>query len=536
MTPTLFSFTRAQLIAAAVGALLFSAVFQGTFELLYATWQRAEYSHGILIPFISAFLLWQRRDAFGQVPFEGSWSGVALVVLGLALYFLGFMASITTLDAYALVCVIAGCLLAVMGWKAFKPALVPIALLLLMVPLPTFFYNNLSSHLQLISSQIGVAVIRLFGISVYLEGNVIDLGSYKLQVVEACSGLRYLFPLMTLGVLMTCFFRGKAWMRWVIFLSTIPITVLMNSFRIGAIGVLVDKFGKEQADGFLHDFEGWVIFMACFILLVIETWLLLRLSGERRSLRDVFTVELPAPRPRGAPVQARRLGKPAFAALALLVLAVYPALSMPERVEIKPARTPFAQFPLQIAGWQGRRDSLERMYLDVLQLDDYILADYILPDYGLPDYGKPRSEGARPGAAVVNFYSAYYASQRAGQSAHSPRSCLPGGGWRILELDRRPVNVSTAHGMLQVNRALIQHGSSRQLVYYWFQQRGREITSEYLVKWYLFTDALTRNRSDGALVRLITPLQEGEDAAGGDARLSEFAQEVAPLLGKYVPD
>ncbi len=90
--------------------------------------------------------------------------------------------------------------------------------------------------------------------------------------------------------------------------------------------------------------------------------------------------------------------------------------------------------------------------------------------------------------------------------------------------------------MLQVNRALIQHGSSRQLVYYWFQQRGREITSEYLVKWYLFTDALTRNRSDGALVRLITPLQEGEDAAGGDARLSEFAQEVAPLLGKYVPD
>ena len=111
-----------------------------------------------------------------------------------------------------------------------------------MIPLPSFLYFNLSQELQLISSMIGVAVIRLFDISVYLEGNVIDLGVYQLQVVEACSGLRYLFPLMSFGFLISYIYRGPVWQKIVIFLSTIPITVVMNSFRIGVIGCVSRVF------------------------------------------------------------------------------------------------------------------------------------------------------------------------------------------------------------------------------------------------------------------------------------------------------
>jgi exosortase len=107
---------------------------------------------------------------------------------------------------------------------------VPLLLLGLMIPLPTFLYQGLSAQMQLISSQIGVAIIRLFNISVFLEGNVIDLGNYKLQVAEACNGLRYLFPLMALGFIAAYLFKGALWKRAVIFLSTIPITILMNSF------------------------------------------------------------------------------------------------------------------------------------------------------------------------------------------------------------------------------------------------------------------------------------------------------------------
>src|SRR5262249_37737607 len=157
-------------------------------------------------------------------------SGVTLALGGLAIYIFARLAYITTLDAYALVIVIAGCVLGVMGWEAFKLALVPIALLFLMNPVPQSFYNELAINLQLLSAQLGVAIMRLFGVSVFLDGSVIDLGNYKLQGTDAA--LRYLFPLMTLGVIISYLFRGKAWMRWCLFLSTLPITVLMNSFRV----------------------------------------------------------------------------------------------------------------------------------------------------------------------------------------------------------------------------------------------------------------------------------------------------------------
>jgi exosortase D (VPLPA-CTERM-specific) len=515
-----FSFTWAQIAGAAFGALVLAVIFQDTFTMLRATWHMEEYSHGILIPGVSAYLLWTRRAQFAAIPFEGSWTGVGLVVLGLVVYFLGMLAAITTIDAYAFVIVIAGCVLAVMGWKAFRLALVPIALLLLMNPLPPFLYNNLSSHLQLISSQIGVAFIRMLGISVYLEGNVIDLGIYKLEVAEACSGLRYLFPLMSVGAIMAYVIDGKAWLRTVIFLSTIPMTILMNSFRIGVIGVLVDSYGVEQATGFIHLFEGWVVFMLCLLFLSLEAWGLLRLTGDKRRFRDLFAIDSGPQRPAAELAQKRRLAIPAVASLALLTAAVYPALAVPQRAELKPDRSPFVTFPMQMGGWRGHREPIEKLYLEILKLDDYVNANYL-------QEGKP----------AVNLYAAYYASQRTGVSAHSPTSCLPGGGWRILSFEKSKIARAQVAGVpLQVNRVVIQQGTSRQLVYYWFQQRGRELTNEYLVKWYLFWDSLTRSRSDGALVRIITQMPQGEPVEAADARMVEFTEQVVSKLSSYVPD
>jgi len=521
-----------QLAVLAIAAATLVLVFQGTFRFLYEQWQLEEYSHGFLIPLISAYLLWRRRAQFAQVTLRPSWAGVALASVGLALYFLGSLASITTLDAYALVIVIAGCVLAVMGWEAFRIALVPIALLFLMNPIPRFFYNTLSLQLQLLSSEIGVAIMRAFGVSVFLEGNVIDLGTYKLQVAEACSGLRYLFPLMTLGVIVAYLFKGKMWIRWVLFLSTIPITVLMNSLRVGVIGILVDRFGIAQAEGFLHEFEGWVIFMVCLLVLLAEGWVLLRATGDRRPLRQLLAFELPLPR---ATAAARRseLGKPAVIIVLMLLAAVLPARALPKRIELRPVRSEFSDFPLQIDDWHGRRHRLDALSLDTLKLDDYLLADF-WRDGGPGDANLPGSAG---GPAPVNLYVAYYASQRTGESAHSPSSCLPGAGWHILEFTQHEVSGVRSPGVpLRVNRAIVEQGSDRQLVYYWFQERGRDITSEYLVKWYLLTDALLRNRTDGALVRLITPLGPNESASAADERLAQFSASALPQLAKYLPD
>jgi exosortase D (VPLPA-CTERM-specific) len=512
-----------QIAAACALIATFGLVFRWTFVFLYANWQRDEYSYGIVVPVISAFLIWRRRALLADGTLRGSWWGVGVVAAGLLIYLLGLSASILGVDAYALVIVVTGCVVAAIGWPGLRLIWGPIALLLLMVPLPTFWYNNLSSQLQLLSSQLGVALIRFAGIIVSLEGNVIDLGSYKLQVAEACSGLRYLFPLMTLGVLVAYLFRGKTWARWTIVLSTLPISVLMNSFRIGVIGLLVDRFGKSQAEGFIHQFEGWAIFMACLGILLIECLVLLRLSGDRRGLAEALRWDPPPPKD----VARSRFGlsKPAIGAGVVLLLSVYPALAVPQRAEVRPSRTDFSRFPLRLGDWIGHRGSIDSVYLRELKLDDYLMADYMPADQSA---GESRT-------LPVNVYVAYYASQRSGQSVHSPRSCLPGGGWRIESLEQHDVAGVNPRGMsLRVNRAIIQQGAQRQLVYYWFQERGRDLTNEYLVKWYLFADAVVDNRSDGALVRLITPLREGEDAAVGDSRLGQLSAALLPVLGKYV--
>jgi exosortase D (VPLPA-CTERM-specific) len=371
--------------------------------------------------------------------------------------------------------------------------------------------------------------MRAFGVSVFLEGNVIDLGDYKLQVAEACSGVRYLFPLMTLGAIVAYVFKGKSWARWCLFLSTIPITLLMNGLRIGLIGVLVDRFGIAQAEGFLHQFEGWVLFMACTALLLGEGWLLLRLSGDRRPIGQVIDFGWRAQRnSEGRATSVARLSMPVVAAAVVLVLAVYPAQALPDRAEVKPGRTDFGLFPTHIGEWVGTRSAIEGVYLDVLQLDDYLLADFTRKDGNADAPGSP---------LPVNLYVAYYASQRTGRAVHSPSSCLPGGGWRIEQFEQRDVpSIRLPSGLLRVNRAVISQGANRQLVYYWFQERGRDLTNEYAVKWYLLADAVTRDRTDGALVRLITPLQQGESTAMGDARLQEFASTAVPVLHTYLPD
>jgi exosortase D (VPLPA-CTERM-specific) len=479
-----------------------------------------EYSHGILIPPVAAFLIWQQKDRLERMPFSGSWWGLALVLLGGALLVLGQLATIYTLIQYAYLVTLFGLVLSLVGGIAFRLLLMPLFVLVFMVPLPEFVLANLSTKLQLLSSQIGVAVMRAMDISVFLEGNVIDLGGYKLQVAEACSGLRYLFPLMTLGFLMAYFYKGAFWKRVLLFLSSIPLTVIMNSVRVGTIGFMVEHWGIGMAEGFLHEFQGWAVFMVSAALLLGEIALLNRVGHEAGTWRQLFGVEFPAPTPQGAPVRRRPIPAPFIAACIALAAFVVVTWVTPRPAEIAPQRQSFAEYPLELGSWTGRRDTMDGVYLDALKLEDYLLADY-----------------HDDADATVNLYIAYYSSQRKGEAVHSPRSCLPGGGWQLREFGQRSLAPLKINGQpVRVNRTLIELGDQKELVYYWFQQRGRIITNEFAVKWYLFWDALTRNRTDGALVRLITLVPPDGDTAAADRRLTEFAARVAPTLPRYVPN
>ena len=501
-------------------ALLGFIYFDGLKDLLHVWETKLEYSYGYLIPFITLFLVWQRKNDLERIPFSGSWIGALVVLFGLGMSVLGEMTTLYLVIQISMVIVLAGIALALTGREAFRFVRIPILFLIFMVPLPSFFLQEISGVLQLISSAIGVSIIRLFGISVFLEGNVIDLGALKLQVVEACSGLRYLFPLMTLGFIAAYFFKVSLWKRAIVFLSTIPITVLMNSFRIGVIGVLVEYWGSGMAYGFLHDFEGWAVFMACTAVLVGEMWILTKIGSDHRPWQEIFGIEFPAPSPKDASIQYRFLPKPFLAALLLVGISAAVSLAMPTRVEVPPVRQEFSNFPMKLDEWQGSRGRLEQIYLDELKLDDYVIADFVDPNQHL-----------------INLYVAYYATQRKHQSAHSPRTCIPGGGWEITSLTQHNIEGVQVGGIpLDVNRAVIQMGDSKQLVYYWFQQRGRVVTNEYMVKWYIFKDAVVRNRTDGALVRLVIPVRPGENLADADRILAHFIKTLSTRLSEYVPD
>jgi exosortase D (VPLPA-CTERM-specific) len=506
---------------------------------LYSIWNlKPEYSHGIIIPILSAVLIWQQRAQLRRLPFSGSWLGLGLIAAGLVLRYVGELATLQTLQHYAFLLVIYGLVLALTGPVIFRRLWMPLLILVFAIPLPSFVDNALSLQLQLLSSQLGVWVIRAAGISVLLEGNIIDLGSYQLEVAEACSGLRYLFPLMTLAFIVAYVFRAPIWKRTVLFLSSIPITVLMNSLRIGIIGITVENWGQKMAEGALHELEGWVVFMFSIGALLLTAAGLTRLGRSRTKWSEAFNFHPTAARPDretqaeggadtvstgplAVSASPRTAAVPrSFVAAAVLVLAgAVTGVAMPAPHVGSPPRVGFDEFPTRIEDWVGDRETLAPIYLDALRLDDYVLTSY-------------HNSAGTP----VNFYAAYYKSQDSSRAIHSPHDCIPGGGWAIRKLERRPFPAAGAAGAFPMNRAVIQLGPTRQVVYYWFQERGRHLTNEYVVRWYLFWDAVTRHRTDGALVRFVAPLPEGTSEPDVDARMMSLATRIVPTLGRYIPE
>jgi exosortase D (VPLPA-CTERM-specific) len=533
-------------IKAVLYGLLLLGIFYSSHRVMIGWWENEDYTYCYLIAPIVLYLIWEKREELARVPARPSWRGAVPLGIGIFLFWLGELAGEFTTMYFASWFVLVGLLWMHLGWQKLKVVWFPIVFIIAMFPPPNFFHFNLTLQLKLISSKLGVAMLQWYGMSAYREGNIIDLGFTKLQVVDACSGLRYLYPLIIMAILLAYFYRGGFWKKALLVVSAIPLTIITNSLRIAMTGVLYEIWGPAVAEDFFHGFSGWFIFMFGLAVLLLEMWVLNgfrsnmlvhgarpKVQGAENKDREVAGGEDGGELSRNDPgVPPAASGLKAFFhppqfVVAVLLLAGTLALAqgIEFREKIPPAKD-FASFPQELGEWTGRREVMGQEFIDQLTFSDYIIVDYT------------------NGSKAVNFYTAYYQSQRKGESIHSPETCLPGGGWEFRNAGVVTVPLSAPAGStgqrangptITVNRAFMEKGPNKQLSYFWFPSRDRVLTNAWEMKWYNFWDALTRQRTDGALVRLITPVYQNEGVKEADRRLVGFTQQIVPVLNEYLP-
>lgn len=294
-------------IAAALAFVYYSVLA----KLGHEWWVDENYSHGLLIPFIIGYILWTERERLARVKASPSllWGAlmVFFAVLGL---WVGTAGAELYVQRMSLLLMLVGVVVYFWGFRLLRFLLVPLGLLLLAIPIPAIIFNKIAFPLQLFASRCAVWAMRLFDIPVLRQGNVIELmprgarETKKLEVVEACSGIRSLMTLLTLAVVFAYFTRprndvdGKGgggsgllwriksygfWRSIILVASAVPIAILTNALRVSGTGVLAHYYGTQIADGFFHTFSGWVIYIVAFLLLFAVGWVLDRIGGRGKG-------------------------------------------------------------------------------------------------------------------------------------------------------------------------------------------------------------------------------------------------------------
>lgn len=279
-------------------------------------WTDENYSHGLLIPLIIGFILWSQRERLTRTSQRPAmWLGLTAVVLSLLALWAGTAGAELYMQRTSLVLMFAGIALYFWGFNLLRLLIVPLFLLLLAIPIPAIIFNKIAFPLQLFASRCAVWAMTLFDIPVLRQGNVIELmplgarQTKKLEVVEACSGIRSLMTLVTLAVVFAYFTHPREgsgdggtgastfrvaltrlrtfgfWRSAIIVLSAIPIAILTNALRVSGTGILARYYGTQVADGFFHSFSGWVIYVVASLMLFGVGWLLDRINPSKPSSR-----------------------------------------------------------------------------------------------------------------------------------------------------------------------------------------------------------------------------------------------------------
>jgi exosortase D (VPLPA-CTERM-specific) len=498
---------------------LFIAAYYTPLRAMVNVWAtNDDYSYGFLIPVISVYLFWDMRHKVRGLAFRPSWSVLPFLSIFILISIYGILGSSGNISRPAIPIVFMLLFAFIFGIEAFKRFVLPLGFLIFMVPLPAFLDRTIGVFLKSVSSQLGGGFIRLSGMSVYVSGNVIDLGVTQLQVVDACSGLRFIFPLLALGILYAYFFEKVRWKQVFCIFATVPIAIFTNGLRIAITGVLTHNIGPEVAEGFFHDFSGWAIFMLSALFLFVMGRLL-RLFPPRKPTAKGNAEE--SERNESKPSVHFSGNKAAFfTAFALLftVGALGATTGTLPPIELKNS---IATFPISFDGWTGTSQRVDPLIIDASGAEDAFS--------GLYQNGN---------GEVVSLYIGYRGSSflENDNFFHSPTVCLPSSGWKTLDKSTHVIGDIDGYGKLKVTTMLIESMGTRQLVYFWFQTKNKATYDKNINRFHLTLHALLRDNTHDMFMRTITSLAAGESLRTVQVRMDKFVRDSMKAVQQFLSE
>jgi exosortase len=262
------------------GVLLIAAYFPVVKHLVEQWSTDEDVSHGFFVPLVAGFIAWQRRDQILALDYQSAWWGLGVMAWAALQGYVGMLGAELFLQRTSFLIALVGLLLVIGGTRLVRVLAFPLLLLPFMIPIPSVIYNQITFPLQLFASQVAEFTLSLVGIPVLRDGNVLELASQKLSVVEACSGIRSLLSLSFLSLVYAYFFDQRVWMRWALLAATIPVAIVANAGRVTITGML-SEINPQLAQGFFHSLEGWIIFVIALVMLGVVHLLISRIAGPK---------------------------------------------------------------------------------------------------------------------------------------------------------------------------------------------------------------------------------------------------------------
>ena len=455
-------------------AVLYYSVFQG----LVKTWMSQEqYSFAPLIPFIFLYLLHSSRQQLLNTVIRPNYSGLIIVLIGYCLYLTGIFGVHGFTARFSCIVMLMGFTLFTLGTQMMRRLSFPFFMLLFMIPFPDLLDRLFSIKLRLFSSIITEKILHTMGVSVFRQGNIIDIGSMQFNVADACSGMNYLLPLLALSALVGYFSTKSITVRSILFVSAIPITLAANVLRITGTALIAEYWTREIAKGFMHDFSGWVVFMFAFFCLFAELKILNRLIPGKKDI----------------PEEKRQTGQTAgtddlkilpLATTACILLAFWGGY---HAIAAKKADLPLPvmeNLPKMIDGYVGKTIPEDPEIKEFSSVTDSITRIYT-------------KEGENPVLVYIGYYRT---SPKLKGFIHTPEVCLGSSGWKIKNIDYLDITVPFNDKKLRTRRIIAQRDGVNQLLIYWYQIGDFTTGNERIAHYYSGYDAILGDYSDAIKV------------------------------------